>query len=297
VPGPTIRHIRRSVCLVPATVDKYLEKAKDLDADVVFFDLEDSVAPTEEHKHRARENVVRTIRAGGFRAREIAVRVNTPGTNWFVEDVAAVIPAGANTIMIPRNRGLDDILLAERTVRTQSEGLGVELIVLIEAPATLLDLEQIARQSSLVSGLALGPADYGVAMGARLGVSAGSSDYLTYARQKMVVVARAMGWTVTDTVGGDASDPSSVREAMLRSRDLCFDGCNLLYPRLIGLANEVYGVSDEELAKAEKVIELYESNRADDRAAAVVDGRVIVAPIYESALRIRELAKAIASRN
>jgi citrate lyase beta subunit len=96
-------------------------------------------------------------------------------------------------------------------------------------------------------------------MGARLGVSPGSSDYSTYPRQKMVAVARAMGWTVTDTVGGDPNNPSSVREAMLRSRDLCFDGCNLLHPRLIGLAIGVYGVSDEELAKAEQLIELYET--------------------------------------
>ena len=65
---------RRSVLYMPGSNARALEKAKTLPADGIILDLEDSVAP--DTKDAARRQVVDAVKAGGFGAREVFIRVN-----------------------------------------------------------------------------------------------------------------------------------------------------------------------------------------------------------------------------
>jgi citrate lyase subunit beta / citryl-CoA lyase len=69
---------RRSVLYMPGSNARALEKAKSLPADALIFDLEDAVAP--DAKASAREQVCAAVRAGGYEAREIIIRVNALST-------------------------------------------------------------------------------------------------------------------------------------------------------------------------------------------------------------------------
>lgn len=269
-----------------------LEKARDFDADVVLLDLQDAVPPRDEAKRAARKKVVEALREGGFKAGELTVRVNDVGSRWFVEDVQAVVDAGADSISLPHAMGLADVLFAEGLVSTFAGGRTVEVLLQVETPSTLHELRDIARWSKLVTAISLGPADFALEMGSRAFVRGAQrgSEHVNFARQSLLLVGRAMGWNATDNVGGVSPDNlDGVRAAMIASRDLGFDGASMLYPKHIEIANEVFGVSASELDWANEVIALYEA-RDPERAVTTAAGYLILPAHYECARRLRDLA-------
>lgn len=99
--------LRRSLLFVPAAEPRKIERARDAGADTILLDLEDAVAPAE--KAAARARVTETLRAGGFGAAEVAVRVNAYGTPEFEADIAAVVAGGGRTIMLPKAESAESI--------------------------------------------------------------------------------------------------------------------------------------------------------------------------------------------
>ena len=85
---------RRSVLYMPGSNARALEKARSLPADGLILDLEDAVAP--DAKEAARAQVAAAVRAGGYGAREVIIRVNGLATPWGHADLVAAATAGAD---------------------------------------------------------------------------------------------------------------------------------------------------------------------------------------------------------
>src|SRR5688572_9128830 len=102
---------RRSCLYMPGANAKALEKAKTLAADVLIFDLEDSVAP--EAKEAARDAVIAAIKEGGYGRREIVVRVNALSTPWGPDDMAAVARANPDGVLVPKIECGGDVWFAQ----------------------------------------------------------------------------------------------------------------------------------------------------------------------------------------
>src|SRR5436190_21267412 len=81
---PMIRP-RRSLLFMPGSNARALEKARNLAADGVILDLEDSVAP--DAKSMAREQIAQTIAEGGFGKREVLIRINALDSPWWIDDL------------------------------------------------------------------------------------------------------------------------------------------------------------------------------------------------------------------
>lgn len=81
----TVYRARRSCLSVPASSERFLAKARDLPADQVMLDLEDSVAPRA--KPAARELAVAALQSGGLGGKLVTVRVNGVTTPWAYQDV------------------------------------------------------------------------------------------------------------------------------------------------------------------------------------------------------------------
>src|ERR1700712_3326048 len=91
---------RRSALYMPASNARAIEKAKSLACDVVILDLEDAVAP--DAKLEARTLAGEAVRAGGFGAREVVIRVNGRDTPWGEDDLAAARESGADAVLVPK---------------------------------------------------------------------------------------------------------------------------------------------------------------------------------------------------
>src|SRR5215475_3434365 len=91
---------RRSVLYMPGSNARAIEKARTLAADGVILDLEDAVAP--DAKEAARKQVAEAVKAGGFGAREVFIRVNGIDTPWHADDLAAAAHAGPDAVLVPK---------------------------------------------------------------------------------------------------------------------------------------------------------------------------------------------------
>lgn len=296
--------IRRCKLMVPANVRKFVEKAREIDADIIQFCIEDAIPNTHAAKEGARADAVRAIREGGFRARELCARVNDIGTPWFLDDVRAVIDAGVDCIKLDHVRGLADVLFAEGYISELTGGRGLDIILGLDVPSAVLELEQIAARSRFISAIAVDPGDYALMMGISL-----SGPWLTSPppgvlsrdvavdplRQRVLLVARAHGWNAMDAPpSGDPRDLDAMAEAMRRSKSLGFDGCQLAYPGHVPVANAVFSPSEEESLLAERIIAAFEGIDPD-RSVAIVDGRGVQPPVYQYHRRIRAFAEALSA--
>src|ERR1700743_2333812 len=116
---------RRSCLAVPGSNPRFLEKAKGLDADQVFLDLEDACAPLV--KPQARKNIVAALNEGGWGDKIRAVRVNDWTTHWTYRDVIEVVEgAGANLdcIMLPKVQTAEQVVALDLLITQIEKALG-----------------------------------------------------------------------------------------------------------------------------------------------------------------------------
>jgi citrate lyase subunit beta/citryl-CoA lyase len=277
--------------IIPGNVPEYLDKCRRLEADVLIFDIQDAISKQDAAKLQARDMVVNAITAGGFRAGEICVRVNSPASPWFIEDIKAVANAGADSIMLSHAYSASDVTLAEGCLDSFAPARKVEILIEVDTPGILADLDIIARTSTAATSLSVAAYDFALELGARLfGPEATTSeDWLTYCRARVLAVARWKEWNAGDLVGLSAPGGGTAVQAMRTSRGMGFDGVTLLFPRLIPVANEVYGVSAEELSWAQTLVD--EWNKLDDgpewnKGARMINGQLVYSPTYEYARRV-----------
>ena len=91
---------------MPASSERFIEKAHGLPADEVFLDLEDAVAPAA--KAEARANAVAAV-AGDWGGRVLAVRVNDAGRTGIeaqIEDAGGLAAVNAIAAASPRLEAL-----------------------------------------------------------------------------------------------------------------------------------------------------------------------------------------------
>src|SRR6201998_4234279 len=98
---------RRRLLFMPGSNTRALEKARNLPADGIILDLEDSVAP--EAKALARDQIAQAIAAKGFGKREVLIRVNTLDTPWWIDDVGMAGQARPDGILVPKISSVDDL--------------------------------------------------------------------------------------------------------------------------------------------------------------------------------------------
>jgi citrate lyase beta subunit len=181
------------------------------------------------------------------------------------------------------------VTLAEGCLCSFAPARAVEILIEVDTPGILADLDTVARTSTAVTGLSVAAYDFALELGARLfGPEATTSeDWLTYCRARVLAVARWKEWNAGDLVG--LSAPGADTQAMRASRGMGFDGVTLVFPRLIPVANEVFGVSAEERSWAQTLVD--EWNKLDgglewNKGARTINGQLVFAPTYEYARRV-----------
>ncbi len=275
---------RRSCLAVPGSSEKMLTKAQGFNADQVFLDLEDSVAP--DVKPEARGMVGEALRGGDWADRVRVVRTNDVSTPWCLRDIDHVVshtgPDYLDCIMIPKVQDAGQVHFVDH-VLTQLErehgwsvgSIGLELQ--IENAQGLTNADEILAVSPRTETFIFGPGDMAAALGMpSLTVGAIQPDYpgdhWHWVLMRVLVAARNAGVQAIDGPYARIRDTEGFREVATRSRVLGFDGKWVLHPGQIDTANEVYGVTQEEYERAEDILAAYEHARGAERRGAVMFG-------------------------
>jgi citrate lyase subunit beta/citryl-CoA lyase len=269
-----ISRLRRSVLAMPGSNARALEKGKSLPADVLMFELEDGVA--ESAKEIAREQVAAALAGGGYGAREIVVRVNAPGSQWYELDIAAVAPAGPAAIVIPKVNWRADVIEAAADVVAAGAPAHTRLWAMIETPRAIFDIEKIASAAddpaSRLDAIVLGPND--IAKSTRARLTPGRPAILSWLSAG-VLAARLHGIEIIDGIYNDFNDEAGLRREAEQARDFGMDGKMLIHPSQIGAVNEIFAPSPAEIAFARKIIETFDMPENEAIGVVQIEGQMV----------------------
>jgi citrate lyase subunit beta/citryl-CoA lyase len=277
---------------MPGANARALEKGKTLAADVLIMDLEDGVLPAA--KREARERVVAVIQAGGYGRRELVVRVNADGTEWFEADLTAVTRSGAAAVLVPKVDGPETVRRAAALLDAAGAPPSTRIWCMIETPKGVLNVREIAAASPRLALLTLGTADLSKNLHADL--HAPDRLPLLTSIGLCILAARAHGLGILDAPHFNLDDDAGFERACRQGRALGFDGKTLLHPKTIAVANAVYGPSAEQVTWARRISEAWRAAAAAGKGVTLVDGKLIEGLHVEEAEQTLALAAEIAAR-
>ena len=305
---PVTPRLQRSTLAVPGANPAMFPKALESEADVVFLDLEDAVAPAD--KEQARRNIIQGLLNLDWRGhgKTVSVRINGIDTHYMYRDVVDVVEQAGHrldTVLIPKVGVPADVYLVEALL-TQIEAakgiphrIGIE--VLIETALGMANVDVIAAGRSRLEVLHFGVADYAASNRART-VSIGGlnpdypGDQWHFALSRMTVACRAYGLRAVDGPFGDFKDPDGYRAAARRGAALGIEGKWAIHPSQIALANEVFTPPEPEVNRARRILDALDAAAREGRGAAQLDGRMIDAASARMAENIVRMAEEIGKR-
>jgi citrate lyase subunit beta/citryl-CoA lyase len=286
---------RRSVLYMPGSNARALEKARELPADGLILDLEDAVAP--EAKVQARAAIANALKTGGFGDREVLVRINGLDTQWWVEDLNAVIAAKPNAVLLPKvsePAQLEDV--ASRLVDLGADP-HIRIWAMMETPLAMLNVGAIAAAAldteTRLAGFVMGTNDLAKETRARL--VPGRAPMLPWL-MNCVAAARAYGLSILDGVYNDLGNAEGFVEECKQARDLGFDGKTLIHPRQIEPCNETFSPSPEEVDVARNMIAAFDLPENANKGVIQIDGRMVERLHADMARQTVAIADAIAKR-
>lgn len=286
-----ISRLKRSVLAMPGSNARALEKGKTLAADVLMFELEDGVA--ESAKATARAQVAAAVAGGGYGARQLVVRVNARGSEWYRPDIAAIAPLGPDGIVIPKVSSRDEILKAAADLVAAGAPYKTRLWAMIETPRAVLDIDKIASaaddRASRLEVLVLGPND--IAKSTRARLTPGRPALLSWLSAG-VLAARVHNIEIIDGIYNDFNDLDGLRREAEQGRDFGFDGKMLIHPGQIDPVNEIFAPSAEEVDFARRIIAMFDEPENADKGVVQIDGKMVERLHLDIARRTLQLVEA-----
>ena len=285
---------RRSVLFMPGSNARALDKARNLPADGVILDLEDSVAP--DAKPVARDQIAEAVAAKGFGRREIIIRINNLESPWWQDDLAMAAAARPDGILVPKISSPDDVKKLEERLGVLKADPAIGLWAMIETPIGVLSAQQIAATAregdKRLVGFIMGPND--IARETRMRMLPGRTAMLPLFAH-CILAARAYGLEILDGPYNDISDVAGFAKECAQGRDMGFDGKTLIHPGQIDAANAAYTPPADEVARARKIMGVFDLPENASKGVVQLDGQMVERLHVEMAKRTIAIADAIAA--
>ena len=286
---------RRSVLYMPGSNARALEKVKTLSADGVILDLEDSVAP--EAKETARRQVTDAVKAGGFGAREVFIRINGVDTPWHADDLAAAAHAAPDAIVVPKISNPETLELIGRRLLDMGTDHKTRVWAMIETPLAIFNILSIAAEAedseSRLSGFVMGTND--LAKDTRARLVPGRAPMLSWL-STCVAAARIYGIDILDGVYNDIGNADGFEMECRQGVELGFDGKTLIHPSQIAPCNAAFSPTPEEVAMARRMIAAFDLPEHKGKGVVSIDRRMVERLHADMARRTVAIAEAIAAR-
>ena len=284
--------LRRSMLFVPGSNAAMISNTFIYKPDSIMFDLEDSVALAE--KDTARMLVAHALQHPLYCELETVVRVNPLASEFGLLDLNAVVRAGTDIVRLPKTDSAQDIIDMDAAITAIEKDCGravgsTQLLAAIESAQGILAVNDIAKASPRLMGIALGAEDY-----VRNMKTERSPDgiELLFARSSILHAARANGLMAFDTVYSDArNEEGFLREASL-IKQLGFDGKSLINPNQIVLIHNLFAPTQKEVDHAERVIAAAEEAERNGSGVVSLNGKMVDTPIIERAKLVLQRAAA-----
>ncbi|MBC2776321.1 HpcH/HpaI aldolase/citrate lyase family protein [Parasphingopyxis marina] len=279
----------RSWLFVPADSEKKIAKALAGDADAIILDLEDSVA--EANKPAARDLVVETLRDAAPSAQQRWVRVNPLGGGGAEADLAVVIAARPDGIVLPKSENGEDVRTLARLLEIH-EGVervdpGIRIAAIVtETPKSLFGLDRYAGASPRLAAMTWGAEDLSAALGASSKFDASGELSFTYKLARSLCLAGAVmaGVQPVDSLYADFRDEDGLKADCEAGRREGFTGKLAIHPAQVPVINAAFTPSDAEVAHAREIVALFAAH--PDAGTIGLDGKMLDRPHLVQAQRV-----------
>tara|TARA_B110000263_G_scaffold59974_1_gene51417 strand:- start:881 stop:1708 length:828 start_codon:yes stop_codon:yes gene_type:complete len=274
---------------MPAANERALEKAKNLEADALIFDLEDAVSP--ENKELARDQACAAAASSEYGNRELTIRCNGLDTPWGTDDVLAAAAAAPAAVVIPKVDGPDYLDQVSTLLDKGGAPPSTRIWAMVETPSGILKVDQIAGHER-IAVMVMGTND--MAKELRATITPNRHALLPYLA-KCLLSARAADIGILDGVYNDITDETGFSSVCLQGAQMGFDGKTLIHPNQVAPTNKIFSPSLDELDFHRQVIEEFEAAEKDGRGVLTVNGKMIENLHVDEARRALAIAEAIAA--
>jgi len=282
----------RSLLFVPGDSDRKLAKALSSGADALILDLEDSVALDRKPEARAMTRDFIASAKGQEKRPRLFVRINSLSTDFWTADLEGVMPAGPDSIILPKPRSGEDVHRLSLALDHSEEAAGLKLgstrIVAIttEVPICVLNMATFIDASTRLEGLTWGAEDLSAEVGStatREPNGALTSPY-RLARDLCLFTAVSAGVQPIDTVFIDFRDQDGLRaEAAAAARD-GFTGKLAIHPDQVEIINAAFTPSQREIDHARDIVAMFAAS--PDAGVISLNGRMYDRPHLTRAERV-----------
>ena len=279
----------RSLLFVPGNNSRFLEKAKSLQADIVCFDLEDSVPLVE--KKSARNLIKNALKNRSEYHSEIYVRTNSPVSGLIPDDLLDIIQKGVDGIVIPKVNTVNEIKKIEKIMlglEKKRKLKPIEIIASIESTEGVVNAYLIASCSKRISALVFGVFDLLDDLGVEY---TKKPEGAAYSRAKIPVDARAAGKYAIDAIWQDLDDVTGLEQDSLVAKNLGYAGKSIIHPNQVDVVHKVFYPTSAEIEWAKKVVSAYDMAKKSKKGATTVDGKMIDEVHYKRAISLLNSAK------
>jgi citrate lyase subunit beta / citryl-CoA lyase len=220
----------RSLLFVPGNNPRFLQKAKAIRADIVCFDLEDSVPESE--KDNARKLIKTALQERSDYAASVYVRTNSPSSGKISDDLSYVLQNGLDGLVIPKVNSAKDLSTIIKHISSLEKKRKLKNTVLIpsiESALGVVNTYEIASFSKRIVAVVFGVFDLLNDMGIEYTKQAEGAKY---ARAKVPLDAKAAGVFAIDAIWQDINDKDGLLQDCLVGKNLGYAGKSILirYP-------------------------------------------------------------------
>jgi citrate lyase subunit beta/citryl-CoA lyase len=279
----------RSLIFVPGNNSRFLEKAKKLQADIVCFDLEDSVPDNE--KVNARKLIKSALKSRKSYASSIFVRTNSPTSGKIASDLKEIVQKGIDGIVIPKVNNIKDMKKIEKILSGLEKARKlkpIQIIPSIESAEGVVNTFSIASFGKRVSAVVFGVFDLLNDLGVEY---TKESEGAKYSRTKIPVDAHAAGVAAIDAIWQDLKDSKGLEKDCKIGKSLGYSGKSIIHPDQISVVHKLFHPNKSEILWAEKVCKIYIQSTKKGKGATTVDGKMIDEVHFKQAKALLELVK------
>lgn len=255
--------------------------------DGIILDLEDAVAP--DKKYEARFMVRNALRSLDFYGCERMVRINQIPLG--LDDLEMIVPHNVNLILVPKCESAEQIHLLNKRVdeikKHRNISGNIWLMPIIESALGVLKAFEIASSADNVVALAIGLEDYTADLGVRRTNEALESFF---ARSMVVNACHAAGIQAIDSVFSDVADMEGLKQNVIKSKALGFDGMGCIHPRQIKVIHEYFAPDAVEIDKAKKIVNAFIEAQEKGLGVVSLGTKMIDAPVVKRAQKTIDVA-------
>lgn len=284
----------RSLQFVPGNNKRLINSAANSQADILIFDLEDSVQPAS-NKILARGIIKETLKRKEFNKFIKYVRLNEIDTEFFLNDVIQLTKAPIDGFLLSKTNTADDVKYLDKLLTSieleRKSPKKISIIPILESALSIINIDEIAISSSRIVALGYGSEDFvSDIQGIR---DFDSNVSIDYARKLVPISARARNLEAIDAAYIHVHNTDQLTVHANEGKVLGYSGMWVLHPKQNEIVNKTYSPTEEEYNSAKEFLVLFEEAKKQNKGVAIINGKFVGPPLVRKANEIIRKTKLI----